>query len=479
MARRRNRPTPMDFSGVMPDLACTSEFLPTRSELAIGAMAQFSGRVWYVNYLSHKAASGAGCGLYEIDEQFHRTRRYEGEGIEGTYANRMVHHESSQLFLGPFVIDLDHHIQVIDELVDVRLASTARHLTDPENKVHVLGMEGEFFEVDVNTLEVTHLADLCTELDLPQGARPHFKAMYTAHGRVIVANNSYDQPDFREDRFAGRLAEWDGREWRILSRAPHYEVYGRQRLGAVVYATGWDRRSAILHACIGSGGDLGTRRQDPSSFHWKRYRLPKGSVNFEHAWQTEWPRIREIEHERYLMDCQGMFYELSPHAWDGHVLGIRPVCTHLWAIPDFLNYRGCLLLGSDQTTPAHGDNILAGESESGVWVGKTDDLWSFGPPAGYGGPWFEDDVEADQPSDPYLFAGFTHQSICLRHDAAGEIDVDVELDATGTGQWCRAVRLSVPPEGLCHSFPPGLQAHWLRLTARSSARWTAQLRQQG
>ncbi len=36
-------------------------------------------------------------------------------------------------------------------------------------------------------------------------------------------------------------------------------------------------------------------------------------------WQTEWPRTREIEHERFLMDCHGMFYEFSPWAYGNRV----------------------------------------------------------------------------------------------------------------------------------------------------------------
>ncbi|MCO5217448.1 MAG: hypothetical protein M9909_01225 [Thermomicrobiales bacterium] len=39
---------------------------------------------------------------------------------------------------------------------------------------------------------------------------------------------------------------------------------------------------------------------------------------------TEWPRIREVETERFLMDAHFMFYELAPLAYEGKIWGVRP-----------------------------------------------------------------------------------------------------------------------------------------------------------
>jgi hypothetical protein len=47
--------------------------------------------------------------------------------------------------------------------------------------------------------------------------RPHFKDAYSAHGRVVVANNSYYAQDFERGYSAGRLAEWDGSTGRPVS----------------------------------------------------------------------------------------------------------------------------------------------------------------------------------------------------------------------------------------------------------------------
>ena len=52
------------------------------------------------------------------------------------------------------------------------------------------------------------------------------------------------------------------------------------------------------------------------------------------------------------------------------------------------------------------NNPVTGQSQSGLWFGKTDDLWSFGKPQGWGGVWRQDQVKANQASDPYLMTGF-------------------------------------------------------------------------
>ncbi len=270
-------------------------------------------------------------------------------------------------------------------------------------------MEGELFEVDVRSLAVRQLFDLARELELPAGAQPHFKAGFTAQGRVIVANNTYDNHEFMGLRAAGRLAEWDGSAWRIVERSPFYEVHGRRRMGGLIYAVGWDRASVLLKTLVAGG--------------WETYRLPKASQNFDHMWQDEWPRIREVEHERFLMDAHGQFYELSPHAWGGasvaqkietevfptatadagpggRIWGVRPISRHLAVVSDFCNFRGMLVAGTNQVSPFNGDNVLAAEPDSGVWIGRTDDLWRCGKPAGWGGPWWDAEVVGGQALGP-------------------------------------------------------------------------------
>ncbi len=450
----------LNASGVYPHLALSAGLGPPRSECGVGAMMAWAGSLWLVTYVSHKSASGVGTGLYIINDKL-EIEKHPASYV-GTYTNRMVHWESNQLLLGPYAIDADGTVRSIESLLEVRTCSTMRHLRDPANKVYVLGMEGEFYEMDVHTLETTFIADLTVELGVPDHKYAHFKAAYSNFGRVVVANNSYDERDFRGVEAAGRLAEWDGENWTIIERNPFIEVNGRGDFAGTIFAMGWDKRSAILQVFT------------EADRQWKRYRLPKASHCFDHMWQTEWPRIREVEHERFLMDCHGMFYELSPWAYENHVWGIRPISTHLWAHGDFCAYRGMLVLGSDNASPHGGANHLAGEPQSGLWFGKTDDLWQFGKPSGWGGVWWEDPVEAGQVSDPYLMTGFDKKVLHLSHDDAADVRFTVEVDFLGNGAWKIYDHLTVSGYGYAHhEFPDAYSAHWVRLRVDKSCVATA------
>lgn len=451
---------PTNISGVLPQLAITGDALPHRSEVGTGGLMGWAGRLWLVTYVSHTKTTGSGGGLYEIDSNLVMTKR--PESVDGTYANRLLHFPSNQAVLGPHVISVDGTVRTIDDLVDHRLAATMEHLHDPENKVYFLTMEGLLFEVNIHTLATTQLADLTKELDIPADAQPHFKSGHTVGGTVVVTNNTYDERDHRGTQEAGRLAEWDGQRWSVIERTAFNEVTGRKNFGGAVFATGWDRASAILQVRIN-----GT---------WTRYRLPKASRTYDHFWQTEWPRIREVEHERFLMDCHGMFYELTPTTYQNRVWGVNPICTHLRVIPDFCTFGGLLVLGGNQATPTGDSNLLTGDPQSGLWFGKPDDLWQWGKPRGWGGPWWDTSTQAGVPSDPYLMTGFDAKTVHLVHDGAGPVAFDIEVDFLGTGQWHRYKSVIVPSgEYVHHEFPAGYSAHWVRFVADSACTATAYL----
>jgi hypothetical protein len=477
---------PFSISGVVPQVNVAASLTPVRTESGIGALMAWANRLWFVSYVAHKAGSGEGTGLFELDERF--VVRKRPESVVGTYANRLIHAPSNQCIIGPHIIDTQGNVRTIAGVQEHRLAATMEHLTDPLHKVYFLTMEGHLFEVDVHSLETTLLFDLNRELGLPHGCQPHFKGGHAANGRVVVANNTYDEPDFEGSYTGGVLAEWDGMTWRALERKPFMDVWGRKSLGNNMFAVGWDRASAILKV-FSHGG-------------WSTYRLPKASHTFEHFWQTEWTRVREVEHERLLIDCFGMFYEASPVAYSGKVWGVRPISTHLRVIPDFCTWRGLLVLGGNQVSPGtelhwwkldadldvaavekeqgrvYGidNNNLAGETQSNLWFGKLDDLWGFGKPKGWGGPWWETPVQAGQPSDPYLMTGFEHKVLHLYHDAAEPVTFTVEVDVLGNGAWKPYAGLTVPAGGyLHHEFPSGFSVHWVRLIADRDCRATGYL----
>jgi hypothetical protein len=446
------------ISGVVPRLAVKADHIP-RSETGIGALMPWADRLWMITYVAHTRRTGGGTGLFSIDDDLEITKH--PASVVGTYANRLVHKESNQLFIGPHVIDVEGNVKTIDALVDVRLTATARHLTDEAGKVYVLGMEGEFFEVDVHTLEVTQLYNLLDELDVHD--YPHFKDMYTRHGRVVVVNNSYYDKDFLAGHSDGRLAEWDGTTWNVLARTQFNTIGSANGMGPGLYAVGQDRASALFHVYLPDTG-------------WKVYRLPKSTHTQDHAFTTEWPRIREVESERLLMDASGMFYELPSLTYANAVWGIRPIASHLRVVGDFCSWNGLLVMAGDQTTPIGDANPVAGQPQANLWFGKTDDLWQWGKPQGWGGPWWETSVEAGVPSDPYLMTGFGHKCVHLSHDADADVQFDLEVDFMGTGAFRRYRTITVEAGGYeAFVFPTGFSAHWIRIVPSAACEATAQL----
>ncbi|MBX3177019.1 MAG: hypothetical protein KF886_06655 [Candidatus Hydrogenedentes bacterium] len=424
------------------------------SETGIGALIPWANKLWAVGYVAH--IKGDGIGLYEISEDM--SMRKHPESVTGTFANRMVHWETEQAIIGPHVIDPAGTVRTIEALKGHRLTATARHLSEPRTMAYFLTMEGLLFEVDLETLEARELFNLVEVLGI-QG-QPHFKGAHTAQDRLVVANNTYEEPEFLGRRAAGCLAQFDGTNWSVLERNPFVEVSGKQnpgpgsRYGNTLFATGWDRASVILRV-LHNG-------------QWSRYLLPKASQSFDHTWNTEWMRIREAQTERYLMDIHGMFYELPPLVYGGAIWGIRPISTHLRIVPDFCYWRGLFVMAGDQT-----DNAV-GQPQSGFWFGNIDDLWQMGKPKGWGGPWWEQQLRADTVSDPFLMTGFDKKVLHLSHDSREPVDFRIEVDFLGNGTWKWYDTFEVPAEGYQHHvFPDGYSAHWARIRIDKACRATA------
>ncbi len=449
---------PVNIGGVFPHLHVTADMVPRRSEAGIGALMPWADRLWMITYPSNRI-SGSGTGLYEVMPDL--TMRRRPESVVGTYANRLLHAGTDQVVIGPHVIDPDGEVRTIEPLVEHRLTATMDHLYDPKRMAYFLTMEGLLFEVDMDTLACGLLWDLTGELALPDGAWPHFKGGHTAMGRVVVCNNTYDEPEYLGKRRAGRLAEWDGEMWRIIAEEPFMEAAGRRNLGKAVFATGWDNASALLKVLIDG--------------KWRTWRLPRASQCYDHGWLTEWTRIREVETERFLMDCHGMLYELPAQVYGGDILPIKPICQHLRIIPDFCAWMGLLVLAGNQTTPNSDANPLAGQPQANLWLGKSDDLWHFGKPQGWGGPWRRTSVTAGEPSDPFLMTGFEHKCLHLTQVSPGAVEFTIEVDALGDGSFgaCETIAVAAG-EHATHVFPEGFSAHWVRVVADRDCTATAQ-----
>ena len=273
------------FSGRYPHLAVFND----NAECGIGAVVPWAGKLWVVTYAPH-APHGGDDKLYEIDPRLRIEAR--PESIGGTPANRLIHRESNQLFIGPYCIDADGNVRVIPYTKALgRPTATARHLCDPANKVYTFTMEEGLYEIDVHSLEVKTIhKDMHAEGAVDYLPGYHGKGGYTGQRRLVVANNGYkgEDRDVSFYDFAGCLAEWDARQWKVLEENQYCEVtgpggiYGNSRDTDPVWATGWDMRSVLLRVL-----DDGT---------WRVYRLPIADYSYvaRHGWHTEWPRIRRV-----------------------------------------------------------------------------------------------------------------------------------------------------------------------------------------
>src|SRR5690606_3246635 len=239
------------ISGIYPHLAYYND----EPECGTGAVVPWAGRLWVVTYAPHQPF-GSTDKLYEVTPELELIAR--SESIGGTPANRMIHPESNQLFIGPYAIDADRNVQAITyEEMPGRPTGNARHLTDPANKIYYGTMEEGFYEVNVNTLDVHTLfidgnvkqrsGEMARKTDLLPGA--HGKGLYSGQGVVVYSNNGETGEAALEhfDIEAGGLLEWDGKEWTLIRRNQFVEVtgpggiYGNENPETdPIWATGWD-----------------------------------------------------------------------------------------------------------------------------------------------------------------------------------------------------------------------------------------------
>lgn len=448
---------PISVSGIYPHLTAYNG----NGECGIGVVVPWAGKLWYLTYPPH-ARKGSSDKLYSIDPQMALT--IHPESVGGTHANRLIHRESKQLIMGPYVISAEGKIRVFDvkkELVG-RLTATARHLTDPEHLVYFVDMEGPIYEANVETLAVKKLF----EKPVPGW---HGKGGYSGQGRLVVSNNgehsalgdlvkSQVTADLKakSPEEAGVLGEWDGKEWRIVARRQFTDVTGPGGIEGnandsdPVWAMGWDRRSVLLKLLDGGV--------------WSTFRLPKASHCFDpkHGWFTEWPRIRAVGPDQMLMVMHGTLFDFPKTFAAANTAGIRPRATHLRYIPDLCEWNGKLVLAADDASIMQ--NPLAGQSQSNLWFGSIAELESFGGPQAAGGVWLSDDVAAETPSDPFLFAGYPQRMVHLAHGGASPVTFTFEVDESGRGMWTKLSSVTVPAKDYAqHIFPADAKGEWIRL----------------
>ena len=469
---------PVEISGIYPHLA----YFNTSGECGTGAVVPWADRLWIVTYAPHKP-KGSDDQLYEIDSALRITARPESVG--GTPANRFIHRESQQLFIGLHAIDAQGRVRTIPyEKMYGRPTGNARHLTDPANKIYYASMEEGFYEVDVHTLAVT---ELFRDEQLKDGRKAslpgyHGKGLYSGQGRLLYANNGEHgkEAQAKPDIPSGVLASWDGvaENWSVIRRNQFTEVTGPGGLTGnaapatdPIWSVGWDHRSLILQVL-----DHGA---------WHSYRLPKSSHSYDgaHGWNTEWPRIRDIGETDLLMTMHGAFWRFPKNFDATHSAGIVPRSNYLKVIGDFARWNDQVVLGCDDTAQseflnkrkAKGALAGPGQSQSNLWFIDPAQLDRLGPPIGRGAVWLNEPVKADAPSDAFLFAGYDHRLLHLAHDAPTAVTFTLEVDRLGNNTWSELRRVEVPAGGYAFTeFSPSETGAWVRVRAsRDCAHATA------
>lgn len=460
---------PLQISGIYPHLAAFNG----HGECGIGAVASWAGRLWWITYPPH-FRQGSNDKLYSTDDSLLLT--VQPESVGGTHAARLIHEPSNQLFIGPYAISSDGRVRALDvRAIPGRYTAWATHLTHPDDKLYLVDMEGPVWEVDVHSLAGERLF-------VKPAPGWHGKGAYTGQDRLVISNNGEasaagDLPktwEFPRDQWTtggdnlGVLAEYDGQHWNIVQRRQFVDITGPRgirgsfRPDDPVWAMGWDRRSVLLAVC-----DQG---------EWRTYRLPKASHAMDptHGWYTEWPRIRAVGQNLALMCMHGMFYRFPLDFRSGAAAGIRPLASHLRYVPDFCEWNGRIVLASDDASVMQ--NPLAGQSQSNLWFGTLADFGQWGQGAAFGGVWLGDDVKADVPSDPYLFAGFRGRVLHLAAGGERPVDVVIEVDRQGTGEWETFGALRIPASGYTwRRFDDEETGEWIRFRTGQDVKISAYL----
>lgn len=474
--------TPLNFSGIYPHLA----YYNNEGECGTGAVVPWADRLWVVTYGPH-LPFGSSDKLYEITSDLSITARPESTG--GTPADRFIHNESNQLFIGPYAIDAERNVRTIPyEQAPGRYTGLARHLTDPERKLYIATMEEGFYEVDVTTLQtkmlyedgnVKHKKSDDISANPPGSLLPgaHGKGVYSGQGVMVYSNNGESSREaLRQfDIEAGVLAEWDGQKWAVVRRNQFVEVtgpggiHGNQHPDTdPIWVTGWDHKSVLV----------GVR----SPQKWSFYRLPKASHSYDgaHGWNTEWPRIRDVGTEDepdYLMTMHGMFWRFPKTFSVNNSLGIRPRSAYLKVIGDFTRWNNKLVFGCDDSAQREFLNKRSvkgsiegpGQSNSNLWFTSFDLPDQLGPTTASGAVWLNESVKSNEPSEPFLFAGWEKRVAWIRNDGGNQVNFTFETDNKGDGTWTQLKSVQVA-SGASEmvEFSRADAGEWIRVKTNSS-----------
>ena len=87
-----------------------------------------------------------------------------------------------------------------------------------------------------------------------------------------------------------------------------------------------------------------------------------------------------------------------------------------------------------------------------------------GPAIGRGAVWLNESVKANTPSDSYLFGGYAHRAVWLRHDEPVPVIFTLEVDVRGDNQWTKLREVEIPAHSTkLVEFSAEQAGAWVRL----------------
>lgn len=470
------------ISGVYPHLA----FWNKEGECGTGALANWAGKFWALTYGPH-CDSYSSDKLYEINPST-LDIAIRKESVGGTHANRLIHEESKQLFIGCYAIDENGNVRVIRrEDMHGRITGTARSLQTPENSVYFATMEEGLYEVDVNTLKVReiirdgNLKDYPQKFDKNGKSLPkksnlhgyHGKGLYSGFGKLFYANNGIRHPKVAEDPTitSGALAFWEcgDSDWTEIRKCQFTEITSKDGItgsknpeSTPIWALGWDAKSVIL--MLNDGGS------------WSSFRLPKSSHSYDgsHGWNTEWPRIRNIGGDEYLMTMHGAFWRFPKSFSRKDFSGIRMRSSYLKVIGDFCRWGDVIALGCDDSAQKEFMNsrdLKAKKahplnSNSNIWFVPDGRLDNLGAKLGRGSVFLRENVASGTLSDAMLTAGFDKRILVLDHKTDAPVLIEIQT-SDGKSDFVKSREITLDKNS--SKFIELEDAEWTRIVPRTDA----------
>lgn len=470
------------ISGIYPKLS----YYNNEGECGTGAVVPWADNLWVVTYGPHRPF-GSSDKLYQITPDM--TEYIRPESVGGTPADRMIHKESNQLFIGPYAIDSKGFVRVIPvTIMPGRLTGIARDLSFPADSVLIATMEEGFYRVNVNDLSVKTLytdGNLLPNTNRKNKYGPgndllpgcHGKGFYSGQGVAVFSDNGEDTQEAlsKFNVVSGSLDEWNGKEWKVVRRNQFTEITGPGGIYGnpnpttdPIWALGWDYKSLLIGVRDAKRG-------------WKFVRAPKASNSYDgaHGWNTEWPRIRNVNdgiNSRYLMTMHGMFWNFpNTFSWN-NTAGLRPMTNYLKVIGDFCSWNGRLVFGCDDsakseflnTRKAKGGIAGPGQSNSNLWFTSYNRPEHNGTSDAVGSVWQNEKVVAGTVSDPFLFGGWTKRTVWIKNDGKGAVTYTFEMDRTGNNKWSVLKKLTVGAHSSAVVIMDKENGEWIRVKVNKS-----------